>query len=81
MLKLIKNIQGELLTSKVGSVNMHNGISAIIQMEDYINVYGFEAFLQNYTKVEEPREFLEIPLNFGLPNEYKLDVQTIEIDY
>ena len=81
MVKLIQKIQGELLTSKDSSVKLNGSISGLIQREDYIDIYGFTAFLQNYTNVEQAIESLETPLLFGLPNEYKLDVETIEIDY
>ena len=80
MPQLIKNIEAEELSLNTGSVQAINSISGLAQEEDYINMFGFVAYLQNFTKVEES-VLLNKPLNFGLANRLNLPINELEIDY
>jgi hypothetical protein len=80
MPQLIKNIEAEELQFNTGSVQAINSISGIAQEEDYINMFGFVAYLQNFTKVEET-VLLNKPLNLGLNNKFNLPINNLEIDY
>lgn len=80
MPQLIKNIQGNFYDNTTGSVVYLKGISAEIQQEDYVHVYGLVAYLQNLTKVEQTSALTK-PLLFGLKNNKNLPVTTLNIDY
>lgn len=80
MPQLIKKIEGELIDTITNDVNLINSINGEIQEEDYINLNGFVAFLQNYTQVETIEKLIK-PLNFGLINQYNIPVIILEIDY
>lgn len=80
MPQLVKNIQAEAIDINTGSVSGINSIVGLVQQEDYFNVYGFVAYTQNFTKVEET-VLLQKPLNFGLKNKYNLPINDLEIDY
>ena len=67
MPQFIKNIQAEELSLDTGSVNGVNSLSGVVKEEDYIQLYGFVAYLQNFTKTDET-VLLNKPLNFGLKN-------------
>jgi len=53
MPQLIRNIQGQAYLVTTGSVIGVKTISGEVQSEDYINLNGFIAYLQNFTKVDE----------------------------
>lgn len=80
MPQLIKNIQAEELVLNTGSVSGINSLSGVIKEEDYVQLYGFVAYLQNLTKVDET-VLLTKPLNFGLKNRLNLPITDLEIDY
>jgi hypothetical protein len=78
---LIKKVKGEVLTNLTTSVKFIKNITAEAQLEDYINLNQFVAYLQNYTKVDKEIEDLEKPLNYGLPMKDNTEMVTIEITY
>lgn len=80
MPQLIRNIQGQAYLVTTGSVIGVKTISGVVQLEDYINLNGFIAYLQNFTKVDET-ESLRKPILFGLINRYNIPVVTLEINY
>ena len=80
MPQLIKNINGNLLSNTESEVILVKTISGEVQGEDYINMNGFSAYLQNLTKVEYTSGFLN-PKIFGLKNKYNLPFITLNIDY
>jgi len=80
MPKLIKNIGGEFFEHNTGSVLFLRPIAGQVQREDYINVFGFIAFLQNLTEVCET-EHANIPLHFGLANQLNLTPVTLNFCY
>jgi hypothetical protein len=80
MPQLIRKIQGEVLPYITNSVIYVPDIVGVLQQEDYINLYGFTAYLQDL-KQTEITQSLTIPENFGLPNTSNLQMVTIEIDY
>jgi len=80
MPKLIKNIVGEIFENNMGNVLFLKPITGEIQLEDYINVFGFTAFLQNLTEVDETSH-ADIPVNFGLVNQLDLTVVTLDFCY
>jgi hypothetical protein len=80
MPKLLKKIEGEIINNITGDVSLIFSVSGQIQQEDYINLNGFVAYLQNFSKTELVTK-LEKPLIFGLPNTYNIEVKTLEINY
>jgi len=80
MPQFIKNIQAEELSLDTGSVNGVNSLSGVVKEEDYIQLYGFVAYLQNFTKTDET-VLLNKPLNFGLKNRLNRPINYLEIDY
>jgi hypothetical protein len=77
---LIKSIQGNVLDNVIGNVYCFSSITGEAQFEDYINLNGFIAYLQNFKRVETLTK-LEKPLKFGLKNQYNLPTTTLEISY
>jgi hypothetical protein len=77
---LIKSVEGEILTEVVGSLVYYKPIIADIQTEDYINLNGFTAYLQNLLNAEET-SLLTKPLKFGLKNQYNKNTITLEVSY
>lgn len=80
MPQLIKNIQGSVVENIMGNVNYVIGVSGEAQREDYINLNGFVAYLQNFSRVMTLTE-LQVPLEFGLKNKYNVEMNTLEISY
>lgn len=80
MPQLIKNIQGSVVENIIGNVNYVIGVSGEAQREDYINLNGFVAYLQNFSRVMTLTE-LQVPLEFGLKNKYNVEMNTLEISY
>lgn len=76
----IKDIQAEVLPNHVGTVYFISSITGEVQREDYINLNGFQAYLQNFSRIEET-EFIETPLVIGLQNTNNLPTITLEISY
>ena len=80
MPKLLKSIQGNIVENIMGDVNYVIGVSGEAQLEDYINLNGFVAYLQNFSRVRSLTE-LQTPLEFGLKNTYNVEMSTLEISY
>lgn len=80
MPQLLKNIQGNIVENIMGSVNYVKSVTGEAQKEDYINLNGFVAYLQNFSRVRTLTE-LQTPLEFGLKNIYNVEVNTLEISY
>ena len=80
MLTLIKNIEGYYTNETSGSVRLSNSISGQIQREDYVNLNGFTAYLQNLTKAEVT-EALTTPLSVGPLKRYNREILTLDINY
>lgn len=80
MPKLVKKIEGEVIENIIGDVNYILGVYGEIQQEDFINLNGFVAYLQNYSKVTDLTK-LNTPLEFGLKNTYNIEINTLEINY
>jgi hypothetical protein len=80
MPQLLKKVQGEILTNTIGDVTFVTSVYGQIQGEDYINLNGFVAYLQNFSRVELAFE-LVTPMEFGLPNTYNIETKTLEISY
>lgn len=80
MPKLITNIQGEFFESPIGETVLFKKITGEVQEEDYINLNGYIAYLQNLSKVQDTFLLLK-PANFGLKNNFNLSIINIEIDY
>ena len=79
MPQLIKNIQGNLVDDYIGNVVYMKSIVGEVQEEDYININGFIAYLQNQTQIEFTSG-LKQPLNLGLNNK-NLPIVTLNINY
>jgi hypothetical protein len=80
MPQLVKNIQGNIVENIMGDIHYVKSISGEIQQEDYINLNGFVAFLQNFSKVMSVTK-MQTPTEFGLPNTYNMEMNTLEISY
>ena len=80
MPQLLKSIQGNVVENIMGDVNYVIGVSGEAQREDYINLNGFVAYLQNFSRVRTLTE-LQTPLEFGLKNTYNVEINTLEISY
>jgi hypothetical protein len=80
MPQLLKKVQGEILTNVIGDVRFVTSVYGQIQGEDFINLNGFVAYLQNFSRIEETAELL-VPMEFGLPNTYNIETKTLEINY
>jgi hypothetical protein len=80
MLVLLKNIVGEVVTEYNGSVNLVKNVVCDIQTEDYINMYGLTAFLQDFSRIEYTSR-ANTPIVYGLKNQYDVEIKDIEISY
>lgn len=80
MPQLVKNIIGIISSGTDGNVVLVKTITGEVQFEDYININGYTAFLQNLNKTEFTQS-LEKPLLYGLVNLNNLKLITLEIDY
>ena len=80
MPQLIRNIQGQAYLVTTGNVSTFKTITGEIQQEDYINLNGYVAYLQNFTKIDYS-ELLIKPFLFELKNRYNLPMVTLEINY
>lgn len=80
MPKLIKDIRADILDYFTGDLYYVTTLTATVQTEDYINLNGFIAYLQNFKKVGY-LEYFQKPLTFGLKNQYNQPTITLEISY
>lgn len=80
MPQLIKNVQGIIHENVNGSLVYNKSITSEIQKKDFINLNGFIAFLQNFSRTEYTEELTK-PLTLGLANQYNLPMTTLIINY
>lgn len=80
MPQLIKNIEATIYQPINGDLNTISLINGYVQIEDYINLFGFICYLQNLTKVEDTYSLIQ-PLSFGLTNEYNISPIELDINY
>jgi hypothetical protein len=80
MPQLVRNIEGQAYLVTTGNVTAFKSISGEIQQEDYINLNGYVAYLQNLTKAEYTEAMIK-PSLFGLVNRYNVPMVTLEINY
>ena len=67
MAYLIKKIEGIIPLNINSNVTILNSVESDFQREDYINLIGFKAYLQDMSRVEIT-QLLRKPLTFGLIN-------------
>jgi hypothetical protein len=79
MPNLVKSITANIIEITDGDVQYINSVSAELQREDYIDLNGFMAFLQDFSKTEDT-SLMQKPLVFGLKNKYNLNTVTLNID-
>jgi len=79
-MQLIKQINGEFITESLGSITYINSISGEVNLEDYINLNGFIAYLQNFSRIETTSSMTQ-PIKIGLVNSNNIKMVTLEIDY
>lgn len=80
MPRLIRNIEGSELTYIESNIQYITSIVGVVQQEDYINLHGYVALIQNLTQTENTQGLIK-PLKFGLPNLHNIPMITLEIDY
>lgn len=77
---LIKSIEAKFYDNHNTNIRYVKSLTSNLQKEDYINIYGLEAYLQNFSKTEQTY-LLETPIEFGLKNQYNIPLVNITIDY
>jgi hypothetical protein len=80
MPQLLKKVEGEILTHVIGDVRFVTSVSGQIQQEDFINLNGFVAYLQNLSRTEFTAALIK-PMEFGLKNENNIETITLDISY
>jgi hypothetical protein len=77
MIQLIQNIEGNFISEIKGNINLARSIVGDVQGEDYINIYGFNAFLQNFSQIPKTEGFT-IPISFGYAPPVSIIQKTLE---
>lgn len=80
MIKLVKNIEGEVLRNVVTNIPLLTSVTGEVQREDYINLNGLVGMIQNLSRVEFSKA-LVIPMEFGLKPSIDKKMITLEISY
>lgn len=80
MPQLIKNISSQVYQVSTGEITGLKAITGQIEQEDYINLFGYVAYLQNFSKIEDTEALIK-PSLFGLTNQYNIPIVTLEINY
>jgi len=80
MVILIKNIEASFIEPIESNIIYVKTVEGEVQEEDYINLFGFKAYLQNLTKVEQSAKMTN-PQIYGLRNQFNLPLITLNIDY
>jgi hypothetical protein len=80
MPQLIKNIEAVSVDILSDDITLVKSVSGQIQEEDYINMGGFVAYLQNLSRTEETYALTK-PLLYGLNNARRLQIKNLNIDY
>ncbi len=78
MPKLIKQVNSVILPHIISDVNYTKSVKGDIQREDYIDLIGFKAYLQDMSKIEYTI-LLQKPNSFGLRN--TVPSVTIQVNY
>lgn len=78
MIKIIKNIRGDISGDLVAEVTIGKSILVELQSGDYIKLLGLIAFLQDLSKAISLTT-LQKPASFGLKNNIK--EVTLELSY
>ena len=79
MIQLIQKIQGNVVNEIKGNITNTKGVDAKIQREDYINIYGFRAFLQNFYNIPITSA-IKKPIFFGYNPPIGVTQKTIDIN-
>ena len=77
---LINSINALILDYYTTNNNRVNSLNSSIGIEDYVNLNGFIAYLQNFSKVTTI-ENVESPMSFGLKNQFNTSTIILEISY
>ena len=77
---LIKKVEGLIQPNIIGDVIYLKSVNGQVQREDYVNVNGFTAYLQNMSRMEFT-QLLQKPISFGLKNSNSIPSTTLEISY
>jgi hypothetical protein len=80
MTQLIKIVEGSLIDEITDNVICVKSVIGEIQREDYININGFIAYLQDLSEVQVTSALTK-PITFGLKNTRNLQLITLNIDY
>jgi hypothetical protein len=80
MPQLIKKVEGEIFDQTIGGVTYLKPIIGELQEEDFIDLNGLIAYLQNLTRAEEV-DILMKPLSFGLKNNFNIPTVILQISY
>jgi hypothetical protein len=80
MVQLIKNIEAGVVNETIGNVNLISSLSFEIQREDYIDINGVFALIQNFSQIPITKR-LRKPLTFGYKPPIGITQQNIEISY
>lgn len=80
MPKLITKIEARVLDNFTGSVYIFSNLAGEIQFEDYVNMNGFVAYLQNFSKVGFTQSLAK-PSFFGLKSPFNLPTISLQISY
>jgi hypothetical protein len=80
MTQLIKNISAEIIDQKTSSASLVKLTSSTMMIGDYIGLDNYIAFLQDFSNVKT-FVTLEKPLDFGLKNQYNVELRTLDISY
>ena len=76
---LLRKIEASILDNFTSEVNMMT-ISGEVGMEDYIKLGALEAFLQNFSNIQEVYKY-ETPIEFGLKRNKNKEFIELEISY
>jgi hypothetical protein len=79
-MQLIRQVKGSVLGYITGNVTYFSSIVGVIQQEDYVNLQGYTALLQNLINTEYTHS-LVMPIKYGLVNSNNIPMVTLEIDY
>jgi hypothetical protein len=80
MIQLIKKIESNFVTEIKGNLVFTGSIKGEVQREDYVNIYGFTAFLQNFSRTPITISVTK-PNSFGYKIPIGITQKTIEINY
>ncbi len=75
---LIKKIKAVVLDNFTTNLSYFTSLPSEVQFEDYINLNGYIAYLQDFTQAETLTT-LNKPLGFGLKNQFNLKTKPVQI--